>query len=83
MNHVIVLPHLLAFPRIALLGQPDAGLSSLVCVFDNMPRTGLPDRLTDWAEWQHRIAHSSWTSSVGTAPKSWWDLRPSDAFPHT
>lgn len=80
---VLYLPHLLALSASSpFWAGEDTGLSSYrLSVFDNMPRTGLPDRLTDWAEWQHRISLLVDLGVIEDGSKIWWDLRPSGTFP--
>ncbi len=60
----------------------DTGLASYrLGVFDNMPRTGLPLRLTGWEDWERKVALLVDMGVIADGSEIWWDLRPSDAFP--
>ena len=77
------LPHLLALSASSPFWQGrDTGLASYrMTIFDSMPRTGLPPRLTGWADWQARVDTMVGLGIMEDASKIWWDLRPSSKFP--
>lgn len=77
------LPHLLALSASSPFWQgQDTGLSSYrLTIFDNLPRTGLPPRLSGYGEYQRSVQAIIDTGAIEDATKIWWDLRPSDRFP--
>ncbi|WP_256212382.1 carboxylate-amine ligase [Loktanella sp. DSM 29012] len=77
------LPHLLALSASSPFWQGrDTGLASYrMAVFDSMPRTGLPPRLRDWADWESRVQRLVGLGVIEDSSKIWWDLRPSGKFP--
>ncbi len=77
------LPHLLALSTSSPFwkGQ-DTGLHSYrLSVFDEMPRTGLPQRFESYREYERHVAALVGAGLVEDATKLWWDLRPSARFP--
>ena len=77
------LPHLLALSASSpfWMGE-DTGLASWrMTVFDNMPRTGLPPRLTDWAAYAGLVDRLVAVGAIDDATMIWWDARPSHKFP--
>ncbi len=77
------LPHLLALSGSSPYWEGvDTGLASYrLSVFDNMPRSGLPPKFTDWSEYQRSVDVLIETEIIEDASKIWWDLRPSSRFP--
>jgi glutamate---cysteine ligase / carboxylate-amine ligase len=77
------LPHLLALSGSSPFWEgTDTGLASYrLSVFDNMPRTGLPPKFSDWSEYQRSVDVLIQTGIIEDASKIWWDLRPSSKFP--
>jgi glutamate---cysteine ligase / carboxylate-amine ligase len=77
------LPHLLALSGSSPFWQgQDTGLASYrICVFDNMPRTGLPPRFNGWADYRRTVDLLVDLGVIADATKIWWDLRPSHRFP--
>lgn len=77
------LPHLLALSGSSPYWQgSDTGLSSYrISVFDNLPRTGLPPRLTHWEEYERTVKALIDVGVIEDSSKIWWDLRPSFRFP--
>ncbi|RMD91319.1 MAG: carboxylate-amine ligase [Alphaproteobacteria bacterium] len=77
------LPHLLAMSGSSPYWQgQDTGLMSYrLTVFDNVPRTGLPPRFSDWSEYERSIATIVATGAMEDGTKIWWDMRPSVRFP--
>ena len=50
-------------------------------MFDALPRTGLPEPLVSWTEYQRMIGHMTSSGLLEDGSKIWWDLRPSSRFP--
>ncbi len=77
------LPHLLALSCSSPFWQGrDTGLASYrLTVFDNLPRTGLPPRLSSWAEYERSVGALVDLGVIEDSTKIWWDLRPSARFP--
>ena len=60
----------------------DTGMASYrLTVFDNLPRTGLPPHLADWAEYDGTVQTLVDLGLIEDSSKIWWDLRPSANFP--
>ncbi|SMF45858.1 carboxylate-amine ligase [Tistlia consotensis] len=77
------LPHLLALSTSSPFwrGQ-DSGLKSYrLAVFDELPRTGLPEHFDSWGEYQRHIRVLVDAGLFEDASKLWWDVRPSARFP--
>jgi carboxylate-amine ligase len=84
MNQVsYFLPHLLALSTSSPFWRGDnTGLMSYrICVFDELPRTGLPDRFTSYKEYTRLVAIMVEAGLLEDATKLWWDVRPSARFP--
>ena len=77
------LPHMLALSCSSPFWQgQDTGLSSYrLTIFDNLPRTGLPPRLTSWAAYDRAVQTLCGLDLIEDGTKIWWDLRPSARFP--
>jgi carboxylate-amine ligase len=77
------LPHMLALTCSSPYWEgQDTGLASYrLTVFDALPRTGLPDALTSYAEYRRMVEHLIAAGCIEDATKIWWDIRPSDKFP--
>ncbi|WGF89366.1 carboxylate-amine ligase [Marinivivus vitaminiproducens] len=77
------LPHMLALSTSSPYWRgEDTGLKAYrPSVFRDLPRTGLPEQLTCWADWQNLIDLLERTELCDDASKIWWDLRPSIKFP--
>ena len=50
-------------------------------VFDSLPRTGLPDPIASWGEYQRMIDQMTSAGLVQDGTKIWWDMRPSARYP--
>jgi carboxylate-amine ligase len=76
------LPHLLALTTSSPFWQGNKmGLHSYrLSVFDGMPRTGIPDSFSSWAEYQRLLDHLIKSGVIEEPSKIWWDLRPSARF---
>jgi carboxylate-amine ligase len=77
------LPHLLALSTSSPFWQGEnTGLKSYrIAVFDEMPRTGTPERFASWGEYRRHVDIMVDAGLIEDATKLWWDLRPSDRFP--
>lgn len=77
------LPHLLALSCSSPFWQGhDTGLDSYrLTVFDNLPRTGLPPRMSSFGEYERAVGALTNLGVIEDASKIWWDLRPSAKFP--
>jgi carboxylate-amine ligase len=77
------LPHLLALSTSSpFWGGVDTGLKSYrIAVFDEMPRTGLPELFESWGEYQRHLAILVRAGLIEDGTKLWWDVRPSVRFP--
>jgi carboxylate-amine ligase len=77
------LPHLLALTTSSPFWQgQNTGLKSYrLSVFDELPRTGLPERFDSFGEYQRHIAALVKAGLIEDATKVWWDIRPSARFP--
>jgi glutamate---cysteine ligase / carboxylate-amine ligase len=84
MNQVIYfLPHLLALSTSSPFWHgSETGLKSYrTTVFRSMPRTGLPEQFSSWAEYQRHVAVLQGAGVIEDATKLWWDVRPSAKYP--
>jgi len=84
MNQVsYFLPHLLALSTSSPFWQGhDTGLLSYrLSVFDELPRTGLPERFDSWGEYCRHVEMLVGAGLIEDASKIWWDVRPSARFP--
>lgn len=77
------LPHLLAFSTSSPFWQgEDTGLKSYrLSVFNELPRTGLPNTFDSWPEYQRHVDTLIKAGLIKDATKLWWDIRPSHRFP--
>jgi carboxylate-amine ligase len=77
------LPHLLALSTSSpFWGGDDTGLKSYrIAVFDEMPRTGLPELFESWGEFQRHLNVLVRAGLIEDGTKLWWDIRPSLRFP--
>lgn len=77
------LPHLLALSTSSPYwqGQPTGLKSYRLSVFNEMPRTGLPETFESPGEYQRAVKVLVDTGVIEDATKIWWDLRPSHRFP--
>ena len=84
MNQVsYFLPHLLAFSTSSPFWRgEDTGLKSYrLSVFDELPRTGLPNVFESWPEYQRHVDALVNAGLIEDATKLWWDVRPSHRYP--
>ena len=77
------LPHLLALTTSSPFWRGNvSGLKSYrLSVFDELPRTGLPESFAGYSEYRRTVNTLVKTGLIEDATKIWWDLRPSDKFP--
>lgn len=77
------LPHLLALSASSPFwrGQ-DTGLKAMrPSVFDDLPRTGLPEPLAGWRDWEELTETLAELGLCADATQIWWDIRPSARHP--
>ena len=78
-----ILPHLLALSTSSPFwrGQ-DTGLKSYrICVWNEMPRTGLPAYFDTYTEYKRHVEVLVSAGIIQDSSKIWWDIRPSHKFP--
>jgi carboxylate-amine ligase len=76
------LPHLLALSTSSpfWMGR-DTGLKSFrTTVFRRFPRTGIPDHLHSWNQYEDYVELLVRTHCIDNAKKIWWDVRPHPTF---
>ena len=84
MNQVAYfLPHLLALSTSSPFwqGEPTGLMSYRLSVFDALPRTGVPERMESYAEYQRLVSRLVGAGLIEDGSKIWWDIRPSSRFP--
>ncbi len=84
MNQVTYfMPHILAISTSSPFWHGiDTGLASYrTSVFRSLPRTGMPDEFSSWADYRRHVDALVRTGVIEDATKLWWDLRPSDRYP--
>jgi glutamate---cysteine ligase / carboxylate-amine ligase len=76
-------PHLLALSCSSPFWEgEETGLMSFRCtLFSSLPRTGLPDRFTSYADLRRHIDMLTRNGVIENTTKMWWDLRPSPRYP--
>jgi carboxylate-amine ligase len=77
------LPHLLALTTSSpFWSGEDTGLKSYrVSVFDELPRTGLPEQFDSYGEFERHMNALIRAGVIEDGSKLWWDVRPSVRFP--
>jgi len=77
------LPHLLALSTSSPFWRgTDTGLKSYrIAVWDELPRTGLPEYVASYGEYERIVKAMIDASLIGDATKIWWDVRPSARYP--
>ncbi len=84
MNQVTyILPHLLALSTSSPFWEGnDTGLKSYrVAVWNELPRTGLPEHFDSYGEYKRHIDVLIDAGVIEDSTKVWWDIRPSHRFP--
>jgi len=77
------LPHLLVLSTSSPFWRGDnSGLKSYrLAVFDELPRTGLPESFASYGEYQRHVDILIGAGVIEDPTKLWWDVRPSARFP--
>ncbi len=84
MNQVkYMLPHLLALSTSSPFwaGTPTGLLAYRLVIFQNLPRTGVPEEFASWGEYERTVEVLIDAGLIEDATKLWWDIRPSDRYP--
>ncbi len=78
-----ILPHLLALSTSSPFweGRETGLLSYRLAVWDELPRTGLPEPFVSHAEYTRHLELLVRTGLIEDASQIWWDIRPSARFP--
>jgi len=76
------LPHILALSTNSpfWLGMETGYKSYRAKVFENFPRTNLPDSFASYSEFENYVNLLIKTNSIDNAKKIWWDVRPHPFF---
>lgn len=77
------LPHLLILTTSSPFWQGrDTGLKSYrLSVFDELPRTGLPEHFDSWSHYEKHVEALVESGALEDGSKLWWDIRPHFKFP--
>lgn len=84
MNQVkYFLPHLLALSTSSPFWEGVlTGLHAYrLVIFQNLPRTGIPEEFDSWSEYQRYVEILVGAGLIEDATKLWWDIRPSARYP--
>lgn len=84
MNQVrYFMPHILALSTSSPFWEGDhMGMKSYrLSVFDGMPRTGVPEAMESYGQYERLVGTLVGAGVIEDASKIWWDLRPSTKFP--
>jgi len=84
MNQVrYFMPHILALSTSSPFWEGDRmGMKSYrLSVFDGMPRTGVPEAMESYGQYERLVGTLVGAGVIEDASKIWWDLRPSTKFP--
>ncbi len=78
-----ILPHLLAISTSSPFWEGDnTGLMSYrIAVWNELPRTGLPEHFASFAEYHRHVDVLVDAGVIEDSSKVWWDIRPSMRFP--
>jgi carboxylate-amine ligase len=76
------LPHILALSTNSpfWMGMDTGYKSYRAKVFENFPRTNLPDSFASYSEFENYVNLLIKTNSIDNAKKLWWDVRPHPFF---
>ena len=79
----LLLPHLLALSTSSPFwaGQPTGLLAYRLVIFQNLPRTGMPEEFASWSEYERYVDILVSAGLIEDASKLWWDIRPSARYP--
>ncbi|MDH3295965.1 MAG: carboxylate-amine ligase [Acidimicrobiia bacterium] len=77
------LPHLLVLSTSSPFWESnDTGMKCYrLSVFDELPRTGLPQRFDSWNEYERHLNVLINAGVIQDSSKIWWDIRPHGRFP--
>lgn len=77
------LPHILCLSTSSpfWLGHPTGLKSYRSIVFEDLPRTGLPEYFNSAEEYDHYVQTLIQTNCIEEPTKIWWDIRPHPKFP--
>ncbi|MDJ0686406.1 MAG: carboxylate-amine ligase [Alphaproteobacteria bacterium] len=77
------LPHLLALSTSSpFWNGRDTGLQCYrLSIFDELPRTGLPERFDSWSDYSRHVQTLVDVGVIEEPTKIWWDIRPHCKFP--
>jgi carboxylate-amine ligase len=84
MNQVrYMLPHMLALSTSSPFwaGKPTGLLAYRLVIFQNLPRTGVPEEFASWGEYERTVEILVNAGLIEDASKLWWDIRPSSRYP--
>jgi carboxylate-amine ligase len=84
MNQVrYMLPHMLALSTSSPFwnGVPTGLLAYRLVIFQNMPRTGMPEEFASWGEYERYVDTLVSAGLIEDGTKLWWDIRPSSRYP--
>ncbi len=84
MNQVkYMLPHMLALSTSSPFwdGSPTGLHAYRLVIFQNLPRTGIPEEFDSWGEYERYVSILVDAGLIEDATKLWWDIRPSVRFP--
>ncbi|MDE0306786.1 MAG: carboxylate-amine ligase [Albidovulum sp.] len=63
-------------------GGRETGFKSWrLAIVGSLPRTGIPNPLRSWAEYDGMVANYRRMKFLGDGSELWWDIRPSHSFP--
>jgi carboxylate-amine ligase len=80
---IYVLPHLLALSTSSPFweGRRTGLMSYRVAVWDELPRTGVPEPFESYGEYSRHVGALVKAGLIEDASKIWWDIRPNSRFP--
>lgn len=84
MNQVkYMLPHILALSTSSPFwaGEPTGLLAYRLVIFQNLPRTGIPEEFVSWGEYERSVDILVGAGLIEDGTKLWWDIRPSSRYP--
>lgn len=78
-----MLPHLLALSTSSPFwdGVATGLLAYRLVIFQNLPRTGMPQEFASWGEFQRYVDTLVSAGLIEDGTKLWWDIRPSSRYP--
>ena len=78
-----ILPHLLAISTSSPFweGENTGLMSYRIAVWNELPRTGLPEHFSSFAEYHRHVDILVDAGVIEDSTKVWWDIRPSMRFP--